>query len=202
MGATHTIAVVVVKTDHDGTPAYIGTSHAADDTTIATEVAERGARFPLDAAAQLPNFISLIELYPSTCPPHPAMLHYQQQAQGRTQQEAGKGRPPPPTTARSVKTRNSQVHGTLAVFFARRGDPHLQQGHGVTCAASSKRNGHAATCRDMVVASEDTRRRIPLWLPRPPSARVEGTAGKPWSQTSHISYLPFPTCATIRATHY
>jgi hypothetical protein len=26
MGATHTIAVVVVKTDHDGTQAYIGTS--------------------------------------------------------------------------------------------------------------------------------------------------------------------------------
>jgi hypothetical protein len=68
MGATHTIAVVVVKTDHDGTPAYIGTSHAADDTTIATEVAERGARFPLDAAAQLPNFFSLIELYPQHMP--------------------------------------------------------------------------------------------------------------------------------------
>jgi hypothetical protein len=62
MGATHTIAVVVVKTDHDGTQAYIGTSHAADGVTIATEVAERGVRFPLDAAAKLPTSIPLIEL--------------------------------------------------------------------------------------------------------------------------------------------
>jgi hypothetical protein len=62
MGATHTIAVVVVKTEHDGTQAYIGTSHAADAATIANEVAERGARFPLDAAAKLPNSIPLIEL--------------------------------------------------------------------------------------------------------------------------------------------
>jgi hypothetical protein len=62
MGATHTIAVVVVKTDHDGTQAYIGTSHAADGATIANEVAEREARFPLDAAAKLPNSIPLIEL--------------------------------------------------------------------------------------------------------------------------------------------
>jgi hypothetical protein len=54
--------VVVVKTDHDGTQAYIGTSHAADAATIANEVAERGARFPLDAAAKLPNSIPLIEL--------------------------------------------------------------------------------------------------------------------------------------------
>jgi hypothetical protein len=38
MGATHTIAVVVVKTDHDGIQAYIGTSHAADAATIANEV--------------------------------------------------------------------------------------------------------------------------------------------------------------------
>jgi hypothetical protein len=52
----------VVKTDHDGTQAYIGTSHAADDATIANEVAERGAWFPLDAAARLPNSIPLIEL--------------------------------------------------------------------------------------------------------------------------------------------
>jgi hypothetical protein len=62
MGTTHTIAVVVVKTDHDGTQAHIGTSHAADGVTIATEVAERGVRFPLDAAAKLPNSIPLIEL--------------------------------------------------------------------------------------------------------------------------------------------
>jgi len=62
MGATHTIAVVVVKTDHDGTQAHIGTSHAADAATIANEVAEHGARFPLDAATKLPNSIPLIEL--------------------------------------------------------------------------------------------------------------------------------------------
>ena len=62
IGAPHTIAVVVVKTDHDGTQAYIGTSHAEDATTIATEVAEHGARFPLDAAAKLPHSIPLIEL--------------------------------------------------------------------------------------------------------------------------------------------
>ena len=62
MGATHTIAVVVVKTDHDGTRAYIGTSHAADAATIANEVAERGAWFPLDAAAKLPTSIPMIEL--------------------------------------------------------------------------------------------------------------------------------------------
>jgi hypothetical protein len=62
MGVTHTIAVVVVKTDHDGTQAYIGTSHAEDAATIAYEVAEHGARFPLDAAAKLPHPIPLIEL--------------------------------------------------------------------------------------------------------------------------------------------
>jgi hypothetical protein len=62
IGATHTIAVVVVKTDHDGTQAYIGTSHAADAATIANEVAAHGTRFPLDAAAKLPNSIPLIEL--------------------------------------------------------------------------------------------------------------------------------------------
>ena len=62
MGATHTIAVVVVKTDHDDTQAYIGTSHAEDGVTIANEVAERWARFPLDAAVKLPNSILLIEL--------------------------------------------------------------------------------------------------------------------------------------------
>jgi hypothetical protein len=62
IGATHTIAVVVVKTDHGGTQAYIGTSHAAEGVTIATEVAERGARFPLAAAAKLPNSIPLTEL--------------------------------------------------------------------------------------------------------------------------------------------
>jgi hypothetical protein len=45
MGATHTVAVVMVKTDHDGTQAYIGTSHAEDDAT-----------------AKLPNSIPLIEL--------------------------------------------------------------------------------------------------------------------------------------------
>jgi hypothetical protein len=61
MGATHTMAVVVVTTDHGGTQAYIGTSHAADGATIANEVAERGARFPL-AAAKLPDSIPLIEL--------------------------------------------------------------------------------------------------------------------------------------------
>ena len=62
MDATYTIAVVVVKTDHDGIQAYIGTSHAADAATITNEVAERGVRFPLNAAAKLPNSISLIEL--------------------------------------------------------------------------------------------------------------------------------------------
>jgi hypothetical protein len=62
IGATHTIAVVVVKTDHDGTQAYIGTSHAEDATTITNEVAEHGTRFPLDAAAKLPTSIPLIEL--------------------------------------------------------------------------------------------------------------------------------------------
>jgi hypothetical protein len=62
MGATHTIAVVIVKTDHDGTQAYIGTSDAVDAATIANEVAERGTRFPLDAASKLPNSIPLIEL--------------------------------------------------------------------------------------------------------------------------------------------
>jgi hypothetical protein len=35
----------------------MGTTH-----TIANEVAEHGARFPLDAAAKLPNSIPLIEL--------------------------------------------------------------------------------------------------------------------------------------------
>jgi hypothetical protein len=62
IGATHTIAVLVVKTDHDRTHAYIGTSYVEDGATIATEVAERGARFPLAAAAKLPNSIPLIEL--------------------------------------------------------------------------------------------------------------------------------------------
>jgi hypothetical protein len=62
MGATHTIAVVVVKTDHDGTQAYIGTSQAADAVTIANEVAEHGARFPLAAAGKLPNSLPLIKL--------------------------------------------------------------------------------------------------------------------------------------------
>ena len=62
MGATHMIAVVVVTTEHDGTQAYIGTVHAEDAATIANEAAERGARFPLDAAAKLPHSIPLIEL--------------------------------------------------------------------------------------------------------------------------------------------
>jgi hypothetical protein len=43
MGATHTMAVVVVTTDHGGTQAYMGTSHVAD-------------------AAKLPDSIPLIEL--------------------------------------------------------------------------------------------------------------------------------------------
>jgi putative Ca2+/H+ antiporter (TMEM165/GDT1 family) len=62
MGAKHTIAVVVVRTDHDGKQVYIGTSQADDPATIVSEVAERGARFPLNAAAKLPNSIPLAEL--------------------------------------------------------------------------------------------------------------------------------------------
>jgi hypothetical protein len=48
--ATRTIAIVVVKTDHDGIQAYIGTSAHEEGEAIVNEVAERGARFPLDAA--------------------------------------------------------------------------------------------------------------------------------------------------------
>jgi hypothetical protein len=62
MGAKHTIAVVVVRPDHDSKQAYSGTSQADDPATIGSEVAERGARFPLNAAAKLPHSIPLIEL--------------------------------------------------------------------------------------------------------------------------------------------
>jgi hypothetical protein len=62
MGATDTIAVVVVQTDHDGTHASIGTSQQQDSAAIGNKVAEHGARFPLAAAAKLLNSIPLIEL--------------------------------------------------------------------------------------------------------------------------------------------